>query len=102
MSKPELLKFALERRIKSLGITRKLDGGKVLASWAEAVGPQVASRAQADSFANGVLTVVVPDSTWRHQLSLSRQDMISRLNETLGSPVVKDLFLVAVPRRKDR
>jgi predicted nucleic acid-binding Zn ribbon protein len=102
LSKPELLKFALERRIKSLGITRKLDGGKVLACWAEAVGPQLASRAQAESFANGVLTVTVPDSAWRHQLSLSRPEMISRLNQTLGSCVVKDLFLVAVPRRKDR
>lgn len=102
MSKPELLKFALERRIKSLGISRKLDSGKVLASWANAVGPQLASRAFAESFDQGQLTVVVPDSNWRQQLSLTRQEMISRLNQTLGNRVVKDLYLVATPRRKDR
>ena len=100
MSKPELLKFALERRIKSLGITRKLDSGRVLAAWTEAVGAQVASRASAESLEGGVLTVVVPDSTWRYQLSLTRQEMIDRLNQVLGSPVVKDLYLVAASRRK--
>jgi predicted nucleic acid-binding Zn ribbon protein len=100
LSKPELLKFALERRIKSLGITRKLDAGRVLAAWTEAVGAQVASRAAAESFEAGVLTVVVPDSTWRQELSLTRQDMIERLNQVLESHVVKDLYLVATPRTK--
>ena len=100
MSKPELLKFALERRIKSLGITRKIDAGRVLAAWNEAVGTQVASKAAAESLDGGVLTVVVPDSTWRHQLSLTRQEMIDRLNSVLGSRVVKDLYLVATTRRK--
>ena len=100
MSKPELLKFALERRIKSLGITRKLDAGRVLAAWNEAVGTQVASKAAADSLDSGVLTVVVPDSTWRYQLSLTRQEMIDRINVVLGSRVVKDLYLVATSRRK--
>ena len=102
MSKPELLKFALERRIKSLGITRKLDGGKALACWEEAVGQKLASRATAESFTDGVLTVVVPDAAWRQEISLSRQDIIERLNEILGSRLVKDLFLVAMPRRKGR
>lgn len=100
MSQPELLKFALERKVKSLGITRKLDGGRVLSAWAEAVGAQVAARATADSLEGGVLTVVVPDSTWRHELSLSRQEMIDKLNGVLGGRVVKDLYLVATPRRK--
>jgi len=100
LSKPELLKFALERRIKSLGITRKIDAGRVLAAWNEAVGAQVASKAAAESLDGGVLTVVVPDSTWRHQLSLTRQEMIDRLNSVLGSRVVKDLYFVATTRRK--
>jgi len=93
LSKPELLKFALERRIKSLGITRKIDAGRVLAAWNEAVGAQVASKAAAESLDGGVLT-------WRHQLSLTRQEMIDRLNSVLGSRVVKDLYFVATTRRK--
>ena len=102
MSKPELLKFALERRVKSLGITRKLDGGKIMASWADVVGPQLASHTEPQSFENGVLTVAVPDSAWRHELSFSRQELVERLNAALGSRAVKDIYLVAVPRRKDR
>lgn len=99
-SKPELLKFALERRIRSLGITRQLDAGRVLSAWDQAVGPQLAARAHAESLHEGVLTVVVPDAAWRHQLSLTRQEMIDRINSVLESRVVKDLYLVASSRRK--
>ena len=102
MSQPELLKFALNRRIKNLGLKRKLDGGKVMAFWAQVVGPTVAERAQADSFSKGILTVAVTDATWRHQLSLTREDLMARLNEVLESRVVKEIFFVAVSRRRDR
>ena len=101
MSQPELLKFALDRRVKQLGWTRKLDGGKVMAIWNEVVGPQVAGRAQPDSFSGGSLTVVVQESAWRYQLSLSKEVLLTQLNTALGRNVVKDLFFVAFSRRKD-
>ena len=96
-----MLKFALNRRIRSLGVTKKMAGGKIIGLWSEMVGPKVAERAHPESFSGGTLTVVVPDSSWRHQLSLCREDLKARLNEAVGSRTVKDIYLVAVPRRKD-
>ena len=96
-----MLKFALNRRIRSLGVTRKLDGGKIIGLWSEIVGPKVAERAHPESFSGGTLTIVVPDSAWRHQLSLNREELRARLNVAVGSNTVKDIYLVAVPRRKD-
>ena len=102
MSQPELLRFALARHFKRLGVQKKLDGGLAMARWADAVGPHIASRAQAESFSDGTLTVVVPDATWRHELSLSRERLIEELNTALGHRVVREIFFVASSRRKDR
>ena len=100
MSKPELLKFALDRRIKSLGIARKVDGGKIMARWPQLVGPQLARRSTPASFHEGRLTVVVPDAAWRHQLSLARIELVKQLNEAVGRNVVKDIYIVASSRNR--
>lgn len=100
MSQPELLKNALERHVRRAGIGRKLAQGKMLSQWPQVVGEQVAARATADSIEDGVLTVVVPDSSWRHELTFQKRDMIERLNAAAGQKVVRDIFFVAVSRKK--
>jgi predicted nucleic acid-binding Zn ribbon protein len=66
------------------------------------VGPQIAARATPESLTNGTLTVVVPEAAWRQELSLSRPRLIEQLNAHAEREVVRDIFFVAVSRRKDR
>jgi predicted nucleic acid-binding Zn ribbon protein len=41
-----------------------------------------------------VLSVQVSNSTWRYELTMRKQEMISKLNTLLGEEVVKDVRFV--------
>jgi predicted nucleic acid-binding Zn ribbon protein len=56
-------------------------------AWPLACGAATAERTTAVRFADGVLTVAVPDKSWQYQLQgLSRQ-YLSALNEISSEPV---------------
>jgi predicted nucleic acid-binding Zn ribbon protein len=86
--RPELLRDALKRQIDRLGIARKLAGGRVLASFDEWVGPQIAARAKPESLMEGTLTLVVPDAAWRQELTMQKVQLIERINAAAGEHVI--------------
>lgn len=68
----------------------------VVMAWPLVCGKDVAARTQAVSFAEGVLTVDVPDANWRAQLSAFIPRYVGGFNDLLG-PVVKEIrFKVAI------
>ena len=69
------------------------DEAAVLA-WPVVCGAEVASRTKAISFADGRLTVEVPDANWRKQLAAFTPRYVSSLNELLGSIVTEVRFQV--------
>ena len=70
----------------------------VALAWPLVCGKDVAARTQAVNFADGVLTVDVPDATWRAQLAAFTLRYVSGFNELLG-PVVKEVkFKIAVSK----
>ena len=102
VSKPELLRFALDRQIRKLGVSRRMEGGRAMSAWSETVGPEIASRSTAEMFERGTLTVAVDDAAWRQELLLEKTLLVERLNAALGKKVVRDIFFVAGSRRKRR
>jgi len=62
----------------------------VLLAWPLVCGKDVATRTQAVSFVESVLTVDVSDANWRSQLAAFTPRYISGFNDLLG-PVVKDV-----------
>jgi hypothetical protein len=62
----------------------------VMLAWPIVCGKEVANRTDPVGFSKGVLTVDVPDATWRGQLSSFSRKYISGFNELLG-PVVTDV-----------
>lgn len=67
---------------------------RVHAVWPTAVGASLGARAQPLRLTKGELLVGVPDAVWRQELSLLAPQVVARLNEQLGSPVVQRLRLV--------
>jgi len=59
-------------------------------AWPVVCGAEVASRTRAVSFANGRLTIEVPDVAWRTQLAEFTPRYLSGLNDLLGA-VVKEV-----------
>ncbi len=86
------------RKIFTDTLRREGDSAPLLA-WPLACGGSTAERTNAVSFANGVLTVEVPDRTWQHQLqSLSRQ-YLAALNQISSEPV-SGIEFVPIDRSK--
>jgi len=58
------------------------------AAWSPAVGPKVAAHTQAVWFADERLVVEVEDVTWQRQLTALKSQILKRLEEVLGQPLV--------------
>lgn len=84
----QLLAALLDRH----GIARELREHRILARWRDIVGAGLGDRTWPDGFERGVLWVRVKNSSWVHQLSFLRDDLIARLNRELGDPpLIRDL-----------
>jgi hypothetical protein len=74
---------------------KRLKEGKIWLVWDAAVGAQIAGKAHPISFRDGVLTVAVASAPWMQQLTYLKQGMIEKLNERLGSALIRDIYLKA-------
>jgi predicted nucleic acid-binding Zn ribbon protein len=64
---------------------------KVWQLWDETVGQAIADNARPAAFKGRLLIVHVNSSTWIHQLQFLKNDLISKLNEALGKPLVEEI-----------
>jgi predicted nucleic acid-binding Zn ribbon protein len=81
----------LKRLVDDLGIASKINEYDAVLQWDSIVGEHIAKVAQAERILQGVLVVRVKTSTWRHELNMRKQEMISLLNRSLKVDVVKDI-----------
>lgn len=66
------------------------------ASWAEAVGPQLAAVSSAVAERAGEATIECADAVWTQELDLMRDQLLARLREHLGDAAPTSLrFRVA-------
>jgi hypothetical protein len=61
--------------------------------WEAAVGAQIAARARPVRLRQEVLEVRVDHPVWMQQLQLLKPRILARLNQQLGEPLIRDLFL---------
>ncbi len=65
--------------------------------WDEIVGEAIAQNARPSAFKGRVLYVQVTSSPWIHQLQYLKNDIVQRLNQAAGKPVVHDIkFKISV------
>jgi hypothetical protein len=64
-----------------------------LLGWALACGAKTAERTTAIAFADGVLTVSVPDNAWRQQLQSLAPRYLAALNQITSEPVSRINFV---------
>jgi predicted nucleic acid-binding Zn ribbon protein len=80
---------AIRGAVEKLGLTAKFQEQRALSLWPEIVGEQVASVANAYQIRHGELLVSVPQATWRYHLMFERENFRKRLNDLLGTEVVR-------------
>jgi predicted nucleic acid-binding Zn ribbon protein len=70
--------------------------GRVQEVWERSVGAAIAAACRPTAERGGVLTVTCEASVWAQELDLMADDLLARLNATLGSPEIRELRCRAV------
>ena len=71
---------------------------QVFEIWNQIVGESVSQNAQPSAFKGRLLLVEVNSSVWMHQLQFLKEDIIRKINETMGEEVVEDIkFKIGTP-----
>ena len=90
----ERLGEILEKSLKRLELSGRLIEYGVWPVWNETVGPVIARNAQPDRIRHGTLFVKVTGPTWMQQLQYMKEMITEKLNQRLGTEVVKNIFFV--------
>jgi len=91
---PTRLGDVLGAALARLPVADELANFPIWSEWTALVGTAVAHHTRPRRLRRGVLVVEVDGAEWMHQLRYLKRDLCQRLNERLGSRVVRDLFLV--------
>jgi len=90
----ERLGQILDKSLKRLELSGRIEEYGIWPIWNETVGPGVARNAQPEKIRNGTLFVSVTSSTWMNELQYVKDIITDKLNERIGREVVKNIFFV--------
>lgn len=77
--------------ISSLGLSKKYNEQSITMHWREIAGEEIYAHSRAVSLYRGVLLVAVDNSVWCHHLSISKNDIIHKLNSYAGEKLIIDI-----------
>lgn len=83
---------ALGKLVRSLGMEGRLEEQQAVDRWAQVVGDRIALHARAVFFEGGKLVVEVDSAAWRQELFYMKQEILNRLDRSLGKPLVQDII----------
>jgi hypothetical protein len=90
----EPLAVVLDKSLKRLELSSRLDEYGVWPIWNEVVGKPIARNAQPEKIRNGTLFVKVTSPVWMQQLQFMKEMIAEKLNQRLRAEVVKNIFFV--------
>jgi len=86
--------------LRALDLERRVKEQACLVVWDEVVGEQVAGAAQPDFVKDGRLFVTTKSPVWANELTFYKSDIIARLNQRVGAPVLTEIVFKAGRIRK--
>lgn len=87
----ELLGDVIQQFLKQRKLDKPLYEQRLLSAWPEVLGPNIQSYTSSLSIKNKVLYVSISSSVLRHDLFLSRQQIVESLNKHVGAEVIKEI-----------
>lgn len=91
----------VERLLDALGLATVASQARLAASWGEIVGPLLASKTCPARLRGGVLTICAVSPAWAQELSLSRSEVLQRIDAVLGTGKVREVRAVVGPVPED-
>ena len=80
--------------LQSMGLAEAAQGWRAVGEWPDVAGTRLAKHSRAVGFHEGTLTVEVEGSAWMHELGFLKQELVRKVNQHLGSDVVREVRLV--------
>ncbi|NBC25905.1 MAG: DUF721 domain-containing protein [Bacteroidetes bacterium] len=94
-NKPQSMDQLLKTFMKKIPHRTKLQRGMVLHVWPDVVGDKIATVSKNLHFEGSRLVVEVETSAWRHEIHMNRFSIAKKLNEKVGSKIVKEIVVRA-------
>ncbi|MBQ7824231.1 MAG: DUF721 domain-containing protein [Bacteroidaceae bacterium] len=82
----------LRNLLKTQHLDNKLDEMKLIKLWPQIMGQTIAEYTQRIYIKNGILYISLTSAVLRSELLMCREMLIKRLNEEMGTPLVKDII----------
>lgn len=90
-SGPKKLGDVLQNVINTMGVGDKIDAARTIEAWAALAGPEINAATRRVWLESNVLVVQLTSAIWRAELHMNRSQWRKKLNESLGSEIVKDI-----------
>lgn len=82
----------LHRLAAKTGLDKKLQEASVMEYWKEVVGESAAKSCVIQRIEHGKLYVHCASAVWRTELQLRKADIIRKLNERVGTEIIRDII----------
>lgn len=96
-AKLQRLDEIISRALKKRHVPFQSEDRRLVMVWEQAVGPQIASQSRPEYLKRETLSVKVASSVWMHQLHFLKEEILGKVNASLGSPAVKDIRFTIGP-----
>ena len=87
------VKNLLHDVIANKGWANKLLEARMPEIWNASVGDVIAKSTRVKKFENGCLFINADSSTWRAELLLRKNQLIEKLNDSIGERAIEDLII---------
>ena len=101
MRDPSRIGTVLGTMAAGWGVENPLESARIVSSWTQVVGPEVAAKCRPTSLKGGVLRVHTDSAAWASEFRFLAAEVRSRINAELGREVVREVKPWVGPHVKD-
>ncbi|SUZ52495.1 uncharacterized protein METZ01_LOCUS5349, partial [marine metagenome] len=80
--------------VSNAGVEKALKQESAVFLWADTVGQTISKVTKAERVDKGVLTVKTESSTWRQELHMQKKEIITKINNKIGSKTIKEIRFI--------
>lgn len=88
------MKIAINKWLDALRLRQKFNESSIENAWPEIIGPFIARRTQKLYIRNKILYLRIESAVVKHELTLMRTQIVERVNEYVGHPIVEDVVIL--------
>ncbi len=88
------LKSELDVFMDYIGLDAKMQELKILDVWSDCVGKTIAQYSTPVELRKNKLMVRVENAAWRFELSMKKEEIISRLNDNFRKKLIKEIIFI--------